>query len=104
MKPLKERIEIEQALLDGGDLQWSSLGGFKFHDIPIANANDFVFDWDEKDYRIKPEPVEYWIRVWDARKGDTTETYISAEGDTPCFNKEYDEIKQLRTIKVREVL
>ena len=69
MKTLKERIEIEQACLDGAEIESqlvSTLDDRRWqHKLMPVDRNTVVFSWDEIDYRIKEEPMELWVNVWD---------------------------------------
>ena len=65
MKTLKERIEIEQAFLDGGDVEWRPcLGMDEFALFDVFKRESFVFLWNNNDYRIKPKPLEFWVNVF----------------------------------------
>ena len=97
MKDLKEKIEVMQAALDGEEIQIQL--NPKWGWISAYQPN---FEWGEYDYRIKPKPLEYWLDVWEATRG-TKEIYLSMSGDKPEFAKEYDDIRKVNTIKVREV-
>jgi len=59
----KEMIEVMQAFEDGKEVQSryseSELGADWFE------ASDPCWDWDEFEYRIKPEPKEVWVNEYD---------------------------------------
>jgi len=89
MKTLKEKIEVMQAALDGrsvetkiaeSDYSWGA-----------SNTQPPVFNWHINDYRIKPEPREYYLSFW-GHDGVTVSKTMAA---APAGRE---------TIKVREVL
>ena len=85
-----------QGAIDGKEIEYKYNGNWEKADKPAWN-------WSY-DYRIKPEPMEFLVDVWEARAGHMTNKYISRSGDKPEFNREYDEIKKIKTIKVKEVI
>jgi len=92
MKSLKEKIEVMQAALDGKEIEYKNNGG-KWYPCQIQ-----AFDsWHCGDYRIKPEPMEFWVNVY------------PYECLNVCHNtKDMAEKMALgsceKTIKVREVI
>ena len=67
MKTLKERIEIEQAFLDGKQIQYRYLLRGGWHHAPIYDAKDddnFLFHWMSYDYRIKAEPRVVYVNEY----------------------------------------
>lgn len=54
MKPLREKIKVMQAALDGKEIEWASdeNGSYTRHTMDSSS-----FNWDSFDYRIKPEPI-----------------------------------------------
>lgn len=65
MKTLKERVAIEQRAADGELLQWTSEIYPEWQTMGHSVGASFVFWWEEKDYRIKPKPLELWVNVYD---------------------------------------
>ena len=66
MKPLKERIEVEQAYDNGKDVDWISLRDAdptRWRALNDAKET-VVFGWDRFNYRIKPEPMEFIISIF----------------------------------------
>ncbi len=61
MKTLKQKIEVMAAALDGKGIEkltngeWSQL---------FTPPDKMSFDWNSKDYRVKQEPMEYWVDVY----------------------------------------
>jgi hypothetical protein len=54
MKTIEEKVEIYRAYLNGKTIQWMPLDGqsnFEWEDIRFP-----AFDYEESDYRVKPEP------------------------------------------------
>ena len=101
MKTLKEKIDIMQAALDGESVEEqlvSTLDSRRWLSLePVIDRNYMTFDWVKYDYRIKPEPLEF---------------YVSVTGDTPsCVNTSKGYVEEIvdndpewRIIKVREVV
>ena len=85
MKTLKERVAIEQALVDGKIVQEVSGSGHTTDCNP-----EHVFYWNVLDYRIKPEPMEFYLSFWDNGAMVVSKTMSGAPAG-------------LKTIKVREV-
>ena len=57
MKTLRERTEIQQAFLDGAKIEYKQIGSV------WQTAGSPAFDWHEKDYQIKPKPMELWLTI-----------------------------------------
>lgn len=96
MKTLKERIAIEQAFLDGEKVIISTTG--KVSRLLDVRGYNYVFLWNHHDYDIKPEPMEFWVNIYN---------YMD---DLPCGTHRTKEAaeanathKIIRTIKAREV-
>jgi hypothetical protein len=90
MKSLKEKIEVMQAALDGKEIEASEKNG------KWAEASAPNWDWHIYDYRIKPEPREFFVNVYgDGLTGELYELKQTALSVT-SIPKE--------TIKVREVI
>lgn len=91
MKTLKEKIKVMQAALDGKEIEYKYPEGGEWH-----STNNPLFKWVLFDYRIKPEPLEFWVNVYDNDGGvahKTKEQAIQGHGGDKC-----------KTIKVREVM
>jgi len=65
MKPLKERIAIEQAYLDGEKVHFKpnqcevvGYGG------TLKRGEDAVFNWNECDYWVEEKPFEGWVNIY----------------------------------------
>jgi len=92
MKTLKDKIEVMQAALDGKNIQRQYDEELKqWVDIAGAGAQ---WDWVNYDYRIKPEPMEFWVNVYDTGIA-VFDSEEAARSITASINK---------TIKVREVV
>ena len=89
MKTLKERIEIEQAYEDGKKVDWMTYNG-GWHELGVINKDKTIFDWKYNDYRIKPEPLEFFLSFYDAGHIGVTTTMAGSPAN-------------IKTIKVREV-
>ena len=95
MRSLKERIAIEQRAADGEFLQWTSEMYPEWQTIDHTISPSFIFDWLEKDYRIKQSPMEFWVNVYD------DSIYVhKTQKRAESFQERNVE---MRTIKVREV-
>lgn len=93
MKTLKEKIEIEIKAADGDLLQWKSEIYPEWQSIGHSVSPSFIFYWLEKDYRIKPEPREFWVNVYD-------DNHYELSTDENAHKMR----EVIKTIKVREVL
>ena len=51
-------IEVMQAYVDGKEIEVSYMGDetHKWKSIPVPS-----WDWQGYEYRVKPEPKEYWL-------------------------------------------
>ena len=58
MKSLKERTEIQQACLDGAEIEYTQKGSV------WQKAEMPAFNWYEKDYRVKPKPMTEYIAYY----------------------------------------
>ncbi len=82
MKTIEEKIEIYRAYLNGEQIQWQSKSGRKdWEDIKAPS-----FNYEECDYRVKPEP----------EKNDIAKAYMHEDGslcwmvkDTNFLGHEY---------------
>ena len=97
MKTLKERIEIEQAYLDGKLIEFKPKGSpGSWYFVP-QNEKNIVFQWEYNDYRIKQEPMEFWVNVYedlDYGLFHNKDNADFAANGIPSF---------IKTIKMREV-
>ena len=57
MKTLRERTEIQQAYLDGAEIEYKLSNEWARNPSP-------QFAWNQHDYRIKPKPMEIWVNVY----------------------------------------
>ena len=95
MKPLKERIAIEQAYEDGINVEFEPLDKtYKWKNVKTPK-DETIFYWAYNDYRIKPKPIEFWVNVYD--------DYISGAYETKAETTAGSTIGLIKTIKVREV-
>ena len=61
MKTLKEKIKVEQACLDGKEIEKNP-----YHGITGWNEDkDPIFNWFQYDYRIKQDPMTIWCNIYD---------------------------------------
>jgi len=95
MKTLKERIEIETALLNGETVQEFLIGDLYSKDC----SENHIFYWNCCDYRIKPEPLEFWV----AEYVNNSYIYKENEKETALENARIGSGFK-RLIKVREVI
>lgn len=65
---LQEQRDIIQAAIDGKPLQYRrKQGGGKWFDVPSITTHNFTFY--EMEYRVKPEPREWWLTPADTVDG-----------------------------------
>ena len=64
MSTTQEKIAVMQAFVNGEKVQFAD-DRSKWLDLLALNPS---WNWDEYDYRIKPIPVECWIRVFGDRE------------------------------------
>ena len=95
MKTLKERIAIEQALLDGEIVQEFNIDG----DYTWDCGKEHIFYWNCCDYRIKPKPMEFWVNVYNSTVTPISIYYEKSRAENAAAT--YGAIK---TIKVKEVI
>lgn len=98
MKTLEEKIEVMQAALDGKEIERYIGGDIGWY--ALSNSKEVDYDWTNQDYRVKPEPLEFYVSL--------------VEGTSaPCIvNKSYDCLVDIqngsgnhgRIIKMREVI
>lgn len=78
MKTLKERTEIQQAKLDGEEIECSFLSCGEWADY---FGDDF--NWNDFDFRVKPKPMEIWAHFYNnggITAFETKEKAVSAIG------------------------
>ena len=75
MKTLKEKIKVMQAALDGADIDFKLNGGVWSEAV---DPLELEWMWTEFDYRVKPEPLECWVTVYNDHLPSTVHT--SKEG------------------------
>ena len=98
---MKTHKEIYEALASGETLlHEGSIREIRLLDNGMLN-HIRTFSNPEK-YRIKPKPLEFWVDIYDA----DGKTIISESDVTLCCNRSqnYERIKLIKAIKVREVL
>ena len=62
MKSLKERTEIQQAYLDGADVQCCHTGNDSY--VSLDHYSEPDFNWMINDFRVKPKPMEIWVNIY----------------------------------------
>ena len=72
-------IPLLQAYIDGKTIQVLQTDG-KWSD---RKEPAFIQHCNENEYRIKPEPREFWVAVWCDGSGDVRKTYEQIES-TRC--------------------
>ena len=82
MKSLKERTEIQQAFLNGADVECCIIGNNSYG--PLDHCSEPDFNWMINDFRIKPKPMEVWVNVYDVgmscpRKNCLHDNYMDAK-------------------------
>ena len=96
MKTLKEKIEVMQAALDGEKIEVITFDGLNSWVEISVNAEKIQWCWADMDYRIKPEPMEFWVNVY---SNDISAAYRTEKEAVSATNSGYT-----KTIKVREVI
>ena len=89
MKSLEEKIEVMKAALDGKEIQYNDGDGL------WGLAPTPHWDWNRNDYRIKPEPMEFWVNV--------SSDFGFRTKEEALLTAKLFKNKKIRTIKVREV-
>lgn len=91
-----EKIAVLQAHKAGKEIQYKSNweSGSFWRTKPIPHFNFFDFD-----YRVKPEPQEFWVNVW------SSTSFVHGTWSAAQFQSKYGRAAGfLKTIHVREVL
>ena len=98
MTNLKTKIKVMQAALDGKEIEYR----FK-HDDTWAGylGTEHVWNWNEVDYRIKEEPMEFWMIKYDW--GVTSSTWGTQEMAEAHAKDMVEAGETFRLFKVREV-
>ena len=96
MKTLKEKIEVMQAALDGKEIEHTWIHQNEWITTQTQPYPDF--NWQKMDYRIKPEPLEFWINIYEGGVFSVFSSVDSAE-----FDADGMDISFIKTIKVKEV-
>ena len=94
MKSLKEKIKVMQAADDGKEIE-RYIGGDIGWYTP-NNPKEINYDWTNQDYRIKQQPMEFWVNVYNGVCSTVHLTEKEALAIIP-----HDE--GWETIKVREI-
>ena len=97
MKSLKERIAIELEYSDGVNVQYFRMKSDTEWSDLRDDREKIIFDWANFDYRIKAEPMEFYVNIYDdgqlavhRAKKIATDQYLRPD-------------RERKTIKVREV-
>ena len=91
MKTLKEQIEVMQAALDGKNIEVDEHGWGE-----LSNPQEEQYNWELFDYRIKPEPLEFWVNVYSSGRVYLHDTEAKAKAM-------YEDDENVILVKVREV-
>ena len=97
MNDLATKIKVMQAALDGKEIE-----SYVMHCPRIDWILDPSpeFNWEKRDYRIKPEPLELWVNVYE---DFTSSPYANIDAAKRGRGKCAD-LTFVKTIKVREVI
>jgi len=85
----KVAIAVMQAFVEGKKIEWMVRGS------PWQEVEEPVWSWNEVTYRVKREPREFWVNIYESR----VVTYRTK--DSADFNAANDRIA---CVHVREVL
>jgi len=97
MKDLATKIKIMQAALDGKEIECIILNEKDAWEV-IRNIDDITWDWLNEDYRIKPEPMEFWVNVY------PNGNILSAHETKEVSEENAKIVNSVKSIKVREVI
>ena len=93
MKTLADKIDVMLAAQDGKEIEQSRA---EFRDgewIRVHDQDECTFNWGKYDYRIKPEPREFYVNFF-------------SDGGEAIYRTKEEAVfgsSQCETIKVREV-
>lgn len=96
-KRIKEILPIIQAYAEGKDIQYRLPGSTESWKTFIEDKCTSPFNHDHWEYRIKPEPREFWVVV-DGFNGRALAVFDNPDTITNTITNTH------RTIKVVEVL
>jgi len=91
----KALLPIIQAFAEGKAIQfrWEGLNGYNsWNDLPEDERMTVTFPAEDYEYRIKPKPMEIWMRIDAVEQLDWTNVYYDKEhakkecGDTPLVH------------------
>jgi len=97
MSTTKEKIEIMQAALDGGDIEFNVGDGW----VKSIDPENLEWEWAAFDYRIKTEPIECWVNVLDA---DICSTVFQSQHVAIMALENVQNPERWTTRKFREVI
>ena len=99
MNTIDEAIEVLQAMRDGKTIQVESDNGPQpCWEDRDEECEDELPDFYNLEYRVKPEPIEFWVNIYPPPHGSA------------CLHETEEEANRnrcgasSRTIKVREVI
>ena len=95
----KKLLPIIQAYVDGKDIQFAREGE-KWRDMSKDDRLTTTFPADGYDYRIKPEPLECWVRVFDGHAGPVFSTVHETLKD--AMNTDDEDIYAVRFREVTD--
>ena len=97
LKTTREQMKIMQAALDGEKIEFIDINDEDDVWEDLAFIEDRPFKWGLYDYRIKQEPMEFYVNIYDdgqlavhRAKKIATDQYLRSD-------------RERKTIKVREV-
>ena len=94
-KDLKEQIEIMTHYLNGGEIECVEKGNDNWEIVtkPLWNFDDF-------DYRIKPEKQKVTIEKWLIKDVNNGEYFIMESSEIETYYKHYEQIKLIESYEV----
>lgn len=93
----KEKIEVMQGYEDGKPVECNLLKRGVWtviEEMPIGEEGP-IWDWYQNYYRIKPEPREFWLNIYE---------HHTARFASETMANNYQLKDRIECIKVREVL
>lgn len=63
----KEIIEVLQAFIDGKPIEWAYRYDVitRWYDIISKNGDEIKWDFDKYKFRVKVQPIEFWMNVYE---------------------------------------
>ena len=93
-KDLKEQIEIMTHYLNGGEVECVEKGNKNWEIVTKP-----LWNWDDSEYRIKPEKQKVTIEKWLIKDVNSSEHFIMESSSIDTY-KHYEKVKLLESYEV----